>query len=105
MVDSMLVPVCDNYRIRRCRIYRSVAYRLEDWLLHEEVTLWSACKRNVKRQQAPYDKYILSYIHKQIETTLSQIARILQRTIHAVTARGFELKVALHVLAYSVSVA
>jgi hypothetical protein len=39
---------------------------------------------------------------KRIETAASLSARRLPNTIHAVTARGFELKVFLFVLAYSI---
>jgi hypothetical protein len=38
-----------------------------------------------------------------VETAGSLVARLLPKSIHAVTSRGFELKVMLSVLAYSVS--
>jgi hypothetical protein len=37
-----------------------------------------------------------------VETTGSLLERLLPKSIHAVTARGFELKVALFVLAASI---
>jgi hypothetical protein len=40
---------------------------------------------------------------KRIETVGSLIERIVPNTIHAVTARGFELQVFLFVLAYSIN--
>lgn len=40
---------------------------------------------------------------KDVETTGSLIERLLPKSIHAVTARGFELKVALFVLACSIN--
>jgi hypothetical protein len=40
---------------------------------------------------------------KRIETVGSLIERMLPKTIHAVTAKGFELKVFLFVLAYSLN--
>jgi len=42
-------------------------------------------------------------IRKIVETTGSLIERLLPKSIHAVTARGFELKVALFVLASSIN--
>jgi hypothetical protein len=45
--------------------------------------------------------YLLSCYRKVIETTGSLIEKLLPKHIHAVTARGFELKVALFVLATS----
>jgi hypothetical protein len=40
---------------------------------------------------------------KRIETVGSLLERMLPKTIHAVTAEGFELKVFLLVLAYSIN--
>jgi hypothetical protein len=40
---------------------------------------------------------------KMIETVGSMIESIMPKTIHAVTAAGFELKVFLFVLAYSIN--
>jgi hypothetical protein len=40
---------------------------------------------------------------KIIETVGSLIERIMPKTLHAVTAAGFELKVFLFVLAYSIN--
>jgi hypothetical protein len=60
-------------------------------------------KKNSKRTIPPYMVFIQHYHRKRIETTGSLIERILPKTIHAVTARGFELKVFLFVLAYSIN--
>ncbi len=46
-------------------------------------------------------RYLKASFRKCIETTFSQIKRWMPQSIHAVTARGFELKVFLFVLAYS----
>jgi hypothetical protein len=42
-------------------------------------------------------------IRKIVETTRSLIERLLPKSIHAVTARGFEIKVVLLVLAGSLN--
>jgi hypothetical protein len=47
--------------------------------------------------------YVQHYYRKRIETVGSLIERMLPKTIHAVTAKGFELKVFLFVLAYSLN--
>jgi len=47
--------------------------------------------------------YFQACIRKIVETTGSLIERLLPKSIHAVTARGFEIKVALFVLACSVN--
>jgi hypothetical protein len=38
-----------------------------------------------------------------VETAGSLVARLLPKSIHAVTSRGFELKIMLFVLAYAIS--
>jgi hypothetical protein len=167
VVDSLPVPVCDNIRIRRCRLYRSEAYRgyiaskrryfyglrvhllitaagqpvefvlapgadadisvfkglpldlpehstiyadkaythyaWEDWLAeHASITLTPLRKANAKRQLAGWVRYLCLHTRKRIETSFSQIAALFARTIHAVTPRGFELKVFLAILAFSI---
>jgi hypothetical protein len=43
------------------------------------------------------------YYRKLIETVGSLLERMLPKTIHGATAEGFELKVFLFVLAYSIN--
>ena len=52
---------------------------------------------------APWVAYLCERTRKRMETTFSQIAARFARSIHAVTARGFELKVFLTVLAYAIT--
>ena len=52
---------------------------------------------------APWVAYLCERTRKRVETTFSQIAARFARSIHAVTARGFELKVFLTVLAYAIT--
>ena len=47
--------------------------------------------------------YFQARIRKIIETTGSLIERLLPKSIHAVTAKGFAIKVALFVLACSIN--
>jgi hypothetical protein len=60
-------------------------------------------KKNSKRETPPYHAFVQHYHRKRIETAGSLIESVLPNTIHAVTARGFELKVFLFVLAYSIN--
>jgi hypothetical protein len=76
---------------------------------HEEALLADADlhlvaqrRKNSKQPLAPWIAYIARQERKRIETVFSQIASAFGRTIHAVTPRGFELKVFLTVLAYSI---
>jgi transposase len=167
IVDSCPVPVCDNLRIRRCKLYRSEDYRgycaskrgyfygvkvhlvvtatgkpvdlvltpgevndtpglrslfldlpdgcdlyadkgytdytSEDLLAEMgSVKVIAARKSNSKRPHPGHVGYLCQVIRKRVETTFSEIAEHFSRHIHAVTARGFELKVFLTVLAYSI---
>src|SRR5215475_9312586 len=76
--------------------------RMED-LLYEsaQIALSPIRKENSKRALPPYMAFVQHDYRKRIETAGSLIERKLPKTIHAVTARGFELKVFLFVLAYS----
>jgi Transposase DDE domain len=87
-------------------IYADKAYNdygLED-LMYEsvQIELSPIRKEHSKRAFPPYMAFVQHDYRKRIETAASLIARRLPSTIHAVTARGFELKVFLFVLAYSI---
>ena len=55
------------------------------------------------RTLSPWVTYLQNTTRKVMETTGSRIERLLLKHIHSVTARGFELKVGLFVLAGSLS--
>ena len=79
-------------------------YAMEDVLLEaSHLHLSPIRKKNSTRTLPPYITYIQHYYRKRIETVGSLIERMLPKTIHAVTAAGFELKVFLFVLAYSIN--
>lgn len=59
-------------------------------------------KKNSTRAVPAYVEYIQQVYRKRIETGFSLLKRLLPDSIHAVTARGFELKVFLFVLACSI---
>lgn len=77
-------------------------YDVEDVLEDAGIHLRPLRKKNSKRPLPPWVTYLMASYRKLIETTGSMIERILPKHIHAVTASGFELKVALFVLACSV---
>ncbi|GAB4461399.1 MAG: hypothetical protein OHK0029_26680 [Armatimonadaceae bacterium] len=52
-------------------------------------------RKNMKNQLDGCLEYVCRVIRKRIETTISQLTERFSRSIHAVTARGFELKVFL----------
>ena len=80
-------------------------YVLEDLMKEAGIGLQPIRKKNSKRPVPPSVAYLPSRGRKIVETTGSLIERLLPKSIHAVTAQGFELKVMLFVLAVSVSYA
>ena len=77
---------------------------LEDALIEAvHIQLCPIRQKHSKRAVPPCLAYGQHYYRKMIETVGSLIERILPKTIHAVTAAGFELKVCLFVLAYSIN--
>jgi hypothetical protein len=79
-------------------------YVVEDTMNEATVPLKSLRKSNSKRPMPPWVHYLMSSYRKMVETTGSLIEQLLPKHIHAVTARGFELKVALFVLACSIKI-
>jgi hypothetical protein len=78
-------------------------YVIEDVMNEANVSLCSLRKKNSVRQVPPWVHYLVSSYRKMVETTGSLIEQLLPKHIHAVTARGFEIKVALFVLACSLN--
>ena len=59
-------------------------------------------RKNMKQQLDGCWEYIYGVRRKRVETSFSLLAERLARSIHAVTPRGFELKVFLTVLVFSI---
>jgi hypothetical protein len=167
-IDSFPIAVCDNYRIRRCKLYRGKEYRgciaskkryfyglklhvlvnatgnpveffltpgsysdvacleMFDWDLPPDSTIYAdrgytsyrfedalheatpftfqpMRRRTDKRQFPPWVCYFQHHFRKRIETMGSLVERLLPKSIHAVCAVGFELKVVLFLLAVSLN--
>jgi hypothetical protein len=77
-------------------------YTIEDLMREAGLELLPLRKKNSHRPVPPYMTYLQASIRKVVETTGSLLERLLPKSIHAVTANGFELKVALFVLACSI---
>lgn len=78
-------------------------YTVEDILREAGIELLPMRKKNSLRPVPPFFIYLQASVRKIVETTGSLIERLLPKSIHAVTAKGFELKVALFVLACSIN--
>ena len=59
-------------------------------------------RSNMKEQLLGWLEFVCRLCRKRVETTFSQLSERFARSIHAVTPRGFELKVCLTVLAFSI---
>jgi hypothetical protein len=79
-------------------------YEVEDLLQEvERIELVPMRKKNSKRALPPYVSFVQRCYRKMIETAGSRLEQTLPKSIHAVTPQGFELKVVLFVVAYSLS--
>jgi len=73
-------------------------YDFEDYLeLQRQIFLAARRKENAQRKE----KGMSTKIRKIIETSFSSIVSNFSRKIHAVTAKGFELKIIMFVFAYA----
>jgi hypothetical protein len=78
-------------------------YELEDILCDADLHLMPMRKSNSKRPFPPWTRFLQAHFRKAVETTGSLLERILPKSIHSVTAEGFELKLVLFILAVSIS--
>jgi hypothetical protein len=75
-------------------------YAMEEVLREASyIQLYPIRKQNATRPLPPYIAYVQHDYRKRMETVGSLLARMLPKTMHAVTAAGLELKVFLFVLA------
>lgn len=78
-------------------------YSLEDELQEfEKIKLIADRKKNATRQHSGYIQYSQSILRKRIETTFSQVTAMLPRKIHAVTKKGFLLKLVIFIVSFSI---
>lgn len=79
-------------------------YEIEDLLKEvDHIHLLPIRKKNSKRALSPSVTFVQHYHRKRVETAGSLIEQQLPKSIHAVTSQGFELKVALFVIASSLN--
>jgi Transposase DDE domain len=79
-------------------------YEIEDLLKEvEHMQLLPMRTKNSKRALPPYVSFVQNDHRQRVETAGSLIAQLLPKSIHAVTSQGFELKVALFVIASSLN--
>lgn len=77
-------------------------YEWEEYLLQRAgIRLVAERKSNSKRPHSDEIEMRRSKVRKTVETAISGIIRLMPRWIQAVTAKGFELKLVLFVLAFA----
>ena len=76
-------------------------YTLEEMLEDDGISLMAARKQNAKRKHEPWVEYAISTYRKRIETTFSDIAKYLPKSIHAVTCNGFLIKMIAFIFGYT----
>lgn len=67
----------------------------------DAVTFAVQRKRNSKRWDDPLRAYYKQLMRKRIETVFSQITNMMPRHIHAISFRGFLLKVSMFIIAFA----
>lgn len=77
-------------------------YTIEDDMKEaEQINLRVQRKRNSKRTDEPWMRFLKEQMRKGIETTFSMIKALFLRKIHAVTFKGFLLKIVLFIVAFT----
>jgi hypothetical protein len=77
-------------------------YHYEDLLEEVGVKLLSQRKKRSKRPHSACTEFVAKPIRQYIETVFSKLSALFSRKIHAVTPRGFELKIVCFLLAFSI---
>lgn len=76
-------------------------YELEDlYAEFDHIYLQVERKSNSKRPDSPAMRFLKKQYRKRIETTFSEINALFPRKIHAVTTKGFLIKIVLFLLAF-----
>jgi hypothetical protein len=79
-------------------------YQIEDDLKEAElIKLMIQRKSNAKRKDQPWIRFIKEYMRKGIETTFSEMKALFLRKIHAVTFKGFLIKLVMFILAFTLN--
>lgn len=73
----------------------------EDARLGDEINLMIQRKSNSKRKDEPWIRFLKEYSRKRIETSFSEIKNLFLRKIHAVTFKGFLLKILMFIVAFT----
>jgi hypothetical protein len=70
-------------------------------LSDDGIRLLTARKANSKRPHKPWVEYLISISRKRIEDAFSDIAKYMPKTVHAVTEKGFLIKLIAFIWGYT----
>jgi hypothetical protein len=73
----------------------------EDARLGDQINVMVQRKSNSKRKDEPWIRFLKEYSRKRIETSFSEIKNLFLRKIHAVTFKGFLLKLLMFIVAFT----
>lgn len=77
-------------------------YTSEDAAIEVDQVRFSVCrKKNLKRFDEPAERLYKTLMRKRIETVFSELTRLFPRHIHAVTLKGFLMKVSFFIIAFT----
>jgi len=77
-------------------------YAAEDAASETDRVKFSVCrKKNSKRYDEPMEAYYKVMMRKRIETVFSEITSLFPKRIHAVTLKGFLMKVTFFIIAFT----
>ncbi len=80
------------------------SYELEDLFWEtDQVKLLVCRKSNATRKDEPWQVFLKNHYRKRIETTFSGITNFFPKNIHAVTPKGFMLKIILFIFAFTLN--
>lgn len=77
-------------------------YDYEDLLEEVGLHLKAQRRKNSKRPVSAWEEFLGKPIRQYIETVFSKLTNLFSKKIHAVTPRGFELKIVCFLLAFSI---
>lgn len=77
-------------------------YDYEDLLEEVGLHLKAQRKKNSKRPMPAWEEFLGKPIRQYIETVFSRLTSFFPKKVHAVTSRGFELKIVCFLLAFSI---
>jgi len=77
-------------------------YSSEDAAGESDRVRFSVCrKKNSKRRDEPAEAHYKTMMRKRIETVFSEITRMFPKRIHAVTLKGFLMKVSFFIISFT----